>query len=335
MTAQKSLFIRADASPEIGTGHVMRCLALAQATQAEGMKVRIVGCINVPWVKDRLMQEDISLTDIPHAIQKRVPPEVLLAQIDSSTDWIVLDGYHFGPDCQKAVREAGYKLMVIDDYNHLPEYHCDVLLNQNIGSENFIYKGDVGRKLLGPKYVLLRPEFTSARSEAAKKIFPEKARSILFTLGGGDFSAHLEHMAPAFAAPALADCTLRVIAGSMPEDNIRFALRYCQASLEILQCVDDMPGLLLKTDLCITAGGSTCWELCCLGVPFLVQPVADNQQEIARCLIRNDIAESFSHDMISSMLNDIGKRKELAEKAKSLTDGRGTLYVLETLSDKY
>jgi spore coat polysaccharide biosynthesis predicted glycosyltransferase SpsG len=164
---------------------------------------------------------------------------------------------------------------------------------------------------------------------------PKKARNILLTLGGGNFSMYLDRIAPVLAVPALAGCTLRVIAGSMPEDNIRAALRYCRPSLEILQRVDDMPRLLLKTDLCITAGGSTCWELCCLGVPFLVQPVADNQQEIACCLIRNGVAESFSHDMVSFMLNDIGKRRELAEMAKSLTDGHGTLYVLETLSDKY
>jgi UDP-2,4-diacetamido-2,4,6-trideoxy-beta-L-altropyranose hydrolase len=335
---KRRIFIRADANPRFGVGHVMRCLALAQIAAQKGFNVYLVGRISVPWLREYFVKENISFTELTDDIPDTEKSENLLAQLARSSPekadaagWIILDGYHFGPECHKAVHSAGYKLLVIDDYNHLPEYHCDILLNQNFGSEDFIYTGNIGHKLLGPKYALLRPDFASARTQAENRIFPEKVKNILLTLGGGDFSTYLDRIAPALAVPDLSDCTLRIIAGSMPETGIRAALRGCPASLEILRRVDDMPKLLLDTDLCITAAGSTCWELCCLGVPFLVHPVADNQQEIARWSILNGTAKSFNMDNIVSLMYDIEERRTLTDNAKTLTDGHGARNVVEAL----
>ena len=283
MSPLPSILIRADASPQMGTGHVMRCLALAQAAQDMGLSVHLMGRVNVPWVLEKLRSENIAFTRLEGEVPKEECPESLLKHIKDSgahPDWIVTDGYHFTLPCQKAVREAGYKLLVIDDYNHLPEYSCDILLNQNLGSEEFEYKGDIGTKLLGPKYALLRREFVKARKLAEQRVFPSKPEKLLLTLGGGDFSSHLPSIADTLTLPELAGSTLRVIQGGMQEKDIRSILANCPATLEILGRVDDMPALLLDTDLCITAGGSTCWELCAMGVPFLTVCVAENQRKI-------------------------------------------------------
>ena len=159
-----SLLIRADAAPAMGTGHVMRCLALAQAAKVRGIPVRLVGRVNVRWVRERLRTEGVAFTALEGEVPEKEAPEDLFGQpsdnfsneVEGVTPWVVLDGYHFGLDCQKAVRAAGYKLLVIDDYCHLPEYSCDILLNQNIGAEKFAYTGDIGAKLLGPEFALLR-----------------------------------------------------------------------------------------------------------------------------------------------------------------------------------
>ena len=326
--------IRADVSPQVGTGHIMRCLALALAAKERAISVQFIARLGVPWVREQLAREDIMLAEVSGDVPAWEQPEVLLAQLanagepHATQEWVVLDGYHFGLDCQQAVRAAGYKLLVIDDYAHLPEYSCDILLNQNIGAKELVYKGDIGQKLLGPQYVLLRPDFFAARKSAEKRRIPPKAQNILLTLGGGDFSAHLPRMVPDFTLPELAGCILRVIAGAVPPEHIRALLRNCPADVKILNRVEDMPALLLDTDLCITAGGSTCWELCCLGVPFLALEVAENQRYAVRELSRRNVASLFTAENMKTMLRSVSARKRTQQAGFDLVKGTGTLSCL-------
>ncbi|MDR3358357.1 MAG: UDP-2,4-diacetamido-2,4,6-trideoxy-beta-L-altropyranose hydrolase [Desulfovibrio sp.] len=323
-----SLLICADASPATGAGHVMRCLALALAAREVGLAPRLVGRMTVPWLRERLAKTDIRVTEVDGSVPVRENPQDLLARMDGTkADWLALDGYHFGTDCHKAARRAGCGLLVIDDYNHLPEYHCDILLNQNPGSDDFVYKGGIGRKLLGPKYALLRPEFSAARRKAEQRVFSGSARNILLTLGGGDCSARLEHIARHCALPALAGCALTVVAGAMPEENIRTALKHCPARLEILRSVDDMPALLLATDLCVTAGGGTCWELCCLGVPFLTVEVAENQAGIVSGLQKRGFTPMLTEENFCRFMDDAELRAHVASLGLAMVSGEGAFAV--------
>lgn len=289
-----ALLIRADAAPRMGTGHVMRCLALAQAARKEGLDVRMVCRLGVGWLRERLAREDIPLLALPDMPPETENPADLLEQLQGkgfplpgeadAPIWVALDGYHFDTACQKAVMRAGYRLLVIDDYAHLPEYHCDVLLNPAINSRLLTYKGTIAHKLLGLDFCLLRQEFWEARAYAQKRKRPKQPQTILVTLGGGNFIEHLENIAADMRSPELSGITVRVIQGAMDVNSIRMAFAGCPASLEILSCVEDMPALLLDTDLCITAGGSTCWELCFLQVPFKMITIAENQREILQFL---------------------------------------------------
>lgn len=328
------IFICADASPKIGTGHIMRELALAQAANVSGIPVHITGRAGVEWVRERLKNEDVSFSELDGLVPETENPENLLTQLSTSNkgDWIVLDGYHFGLACQQAVRAAGYKLLVIDDYAHLPEYSCDILLNQNIGAKEFVYKGYIGQQLLGPNYALLRPEFFTARKKAEDRQFPKKARNILLTLGGGDFSEHLARIAPNFAFPELEDCNLRVIAGAVPPERIHTLLWNCRAKLEILNHVNDMPALLLDTDLCVTAGGSTCWELCCLGVPFLTVEVAENQRYITYFLQKIGIAPDYIFETFAALMLNRAVRQKQASAGLALVDGLGAGRVINAMT---
>lgn len=296
MPQAQLLLIRADAAPRMGTGHVMRCLALAQAARRQGLNVHLISRLGIDWLGRRLAQDDIPLKvlqDSPPAVEN---PISLLQQLqvqglprpgpDGAPIWVALDGYHFDAACQKAVLRAGYRLLVIDDYAHLPEYYCDVLLNQNSEAERLPYHGSIGRKLLGPNYVLLRQEFLLARAKARQRVRPPQPQKILVSLGGGNFIEYLEKIAANMCLPQLKGRTVRVIQGGMDRSRILAAFGSCPADLEILPWVSDMPSLLLDTDLCITAGGSTCWELCYLEVPFLAVEVAENQKNVVSYLSR-------------------------------------------------
>jgi UDP-2,4-diacetamido-2,4,6-trideoxy-beta-L-altropyranose hydrolase len=279
------MLIRADAGPGIGTGHVMRGLALAQAAHDMGYEVRMAGHVGVPWVCDRLKREDMAFTVLPGAAEPAEDPRQLLALAnDFKPDWLVTDGYHFTADCHKTVMAAGYRLLCIDDYNHLPEYQADILLNQNIGAEKLAYRGRFGRRLNGSDYALLRREFTEARTLGEKRQLPDRPRNILISLGGGDVHVHLEKILPLINPAQMNGCRLRVIAGNSTVDQIIKCFGRCPARVEVLERVEDMPDLLLWADLCLSAAGSTCWELCCLGTPFAAVSVVENQVLVEKFL---------------------------------------------------
>ncbi|MDL2259834.1 UDP-2,4-diacetamido-2,4,6-trideoxy-beta-L-altropyranose hydrolase [Deltaproteobacteria bacterium OttesenSCG-928-K17] len=327
----KKILIRADASHKMGTGHVMRCLALAMAARSRGWAPLMAVHSESLWVLERLKQEEISCQILPGLPPAAEKPDELKRQIDAyEPEAVVLDGYHFGPDCQKLLF-GRLPLLVVDDYGHLPEYVADLLLNQNPGSETIDYKGEIGRKLLGPRFALLRPEFALARQKAKLRVWPEKPENILLSLGGGNFIEHLEMLAPGLSIPEMAGKTLKILAGSMEPEKIRAALaNVTAATVEILTAVTDMPSLLLETDLCITAGGSTTWELCCLGAPFLTVEVAENQREIVNELNRLGLAPRFSAATLRLELDGAGVARR--ENIMKVTDGLGCDLVLDALT---
>jgi UDP-2,4-diacetamido-2,4,6-trideoxy-beta-L-altropyranose hydrolase len=307
----------------------MRCLALAQAAQGQGLDVRLAGRVHVPWVRERLCAECVPLLELADAVPHEENPADMLRQLAQtgfapSDTWVVLDGYHFTCACQQAVRDAGYHLLFIDDYAHLPEYSCDILLNQNPGAEALPYAGDIGQKLLGPRYALLRREFREARERLPHTRRNVPPQNILVTLGGGDFIEYLENIAQHMSIPAMEGRAVRVIQGAMNAERIKQAFVNCPARLEILPRVTDMPSLLLSTDLCVTAGGSTCWELCCLEVPFLTVAVAENQREIVRGMEDAGTAMPFTKAAFATALDNADERAA----AQTIVDGKGTLTIL-------
>ena len=139
----------------MGSGHIMRCLTLASAARQAGAIVVMGGHCTIPWLCPRLEEEGYLFWEEPCPPQADV--SCLLAQLEDMARRIhcptrdcavILDGYHFTPLSQSAARKQARVLLVIDDYHHLPRYDCDILLNQNPGSEVYSYQGSVGLKLL-------------------------------------------------------------------------------------------------------------------------------------------------------------------------------------------
>ena len=144
------LFIRADATVSMGTGHMMRCIALAQTWKKRGGLVTFISHCPNEAITKRLGSEGFNLIRIkkisPHSQDIETIINILRnhfssaeKQIFKTHNWVILDGYHFTPDYQKSLMEEGFNLLVIDDYNHLDHYQATILLNQNIGSDQYMY----------------------------------------------------------------------------------------------------------------------------------------------------------------------------------------------------
>ncbi|MEQ2009883.1 MAG: hypothetical protein ABMA26_24115, partial [Limisphaerales bacterium] len=172
------LLLRADSGPQIGMGHVMRCLALAEPWLQAGSTVTLLTAAPSPAVRARAESLGVSLCELP------APPgspadaaeTIALAQSLRAT-WLVLDGYHFDDAFQRAVKASGLRLLVFDDTAHAAHYSADFILNQNLGATAALYphRDPTTRLLLGPRFVQLRGEFTRAAAQASTTRLPSLA----------------------------------------------------------------------------------------------------------------------------------------------------------------
>ncbi|HZU45617.1 MAG TPA: hypothetical protein VE994_23270, partial [Terriglobales bacterium] len=133
---EPTLLIRADAGPDIGTGHVMRCLALAQGWQDAGGRVVFATGHDLPGnVERRLTSEGFRIERIegePGSVRDVNLTRELASRLNA--EYTVLDGYRFRADYQRTLKDAGQKLLVIDDYGRTGAYCADLLLDQNCGT---------------------------------------------------------------------------------------------------------------------------------------------------------------------------------------------------------
>jgi UDP-2,4-diacetamido-2,4,6-trideoxy-beta-L-altropyranose hydrolase len=340
------LLIRADASAEIGTGHVMRCLALAQAWQAGGGSVYFIGEITGA-LESRLRDEGITL----HALEstpgkKNDALETARKAQAVGAPWVVVDGYHFDGLYQRRLREEGVRVLLLDDYGHADHYDADLVLNQNIDAEATLYdsKSEHTELLLGPRYALLRKEFWSWREP--RRTPQPKAGRVLVTLGGADPDNCTEMVVRALSRLNREDlrCTV-VIGGSNPnERSIAAAAKRTDVSVGLRSDVSDMASLMAEHDVAVSAGGSTCWELAFLGVPNVILVLADNQRGIAEGLDEagtainlgwhESVEASAIRDHVESLLTHEKRRLRMAQAAQTLVDGKGAGRVLDKMQTK-
>lgn len=282
------LFIRADAGGELGTGHVMRMLALAQAWQERGGTVNLatVKCPNA--LVERLRSEEV----IHHRLNanklgsKEDSLETIQLARETGAQWVVLDGYHFDIEYQRAIHTAGFKVMILDDYGHCGRWCADLILNQNIGSEERSYHNEIksASVLLGTKYTLLRKEFLRPTRKIEKGNRPIK--KLLITLGGVDADNVTGKVLKLLEDEGMSTLEIRIIvgAGNPHQVYLSKSVHGSKHNIEILQNVISMPELYEWADGVISAGGSTCYEWLLYRIPAVIVLLAENQKPIVQAL---------------------------------------------------
>jgi UDP-2,4-diacetamido-2,4,6-trideoxy-beta-L-altropyranose hydrolase len=339
------LIVRADASVAMGTGHVMRCLALAQVWQAWGGACVFVMAESTAASEARIRDEKfefVPITATPGSPQDASQTAQL--GLTRHASWIVVDGYQFDVEYQCAVKAAGLKLLVIDDTGHIGAYVADMVLDQNAHADENLYqhRENYTRLLLGSSYALLRREFKAWR-EWDRKIAPV-GRKVLVTIGGSDPDnlTLIAIRAMRMVAEGKLEATV-VVGGSNPYgDQIEAEIRGTGGSIRLLKNVSDMPELMADADVVISGAGSTCWEMCFLGLPAIVIDVAENQRPIAQELDRRGIAihlgstRDVTAEKIASELKTLlasrDRRAAMSERGRNLVNGRGAERVASAMT---
>lgn len=338
-----SLIVRADAGSQIGNGHLMRCLALAQAWHAEGGRAIFLSHCESQAVRSGIEAAGFGFVPLekPHPDPSDFRCSVALIK-EVEAEWLVLDGYQFGPTFQKALRDMGQRLLFVDDTAHQPEYHANVLLNQNINSDRLAYRCDPDTKiLLGPSFALLRSEFGAWY--AWSREIPRIAKRVIVTLGGGDPDNVTLKVIRALDRIEIEGLeAVAVIGGSNPHlEELRHVAENASTGIRIEYNAKNMPALMSWADVAISGAGSTCWELAFMALPSLIIITADNQVGIAEGLSEagsvinlgwfDRLPEQEISRSLLELLLAYDLRAQMSAAGRALVDGRGAARVTATM----
>lgn len=335
-----NLLIRADASTHIGTGHVMRCIALAQAWKEAGGRAIFAIANPAPAIEERLRTEGLEIIGIsapPGSAEDARKTADLALQV--AANWVVLDGYHFGAEYQKIVKASGQNLLFVEDSGRQSHYYADLILDQNVCAREDFYvnREAYTQLLLGTRYALLRREFWAWRGW--KRPFPVAARKILVTLGGSDRDNVTSEAIRALQRVETDNLeAVVVVGGSNPHyEQLQAVVGESRFPIRLERNATNMPELMAWADVAIAAGGSTSWELAFMGLPSLVVILADNQQAIAHSLGELEIAINLGWhadvtvekmaEAIGQLLASTEARKTMSQRAQNLVDGEGSFRV--------
>lgn len=342
--SSQTLVVRADANVAIGTGHVMRCLALAQAWQDAGGGVVFAMAQSNPAIDERLRSEGVEIVkvDLSSGGTGDVAQLAEVARVHRA-NWVAVDGYQFDADYQRSVKDAGLKLLFIDDTGHAAHYHANLILNQNAHASEGLYcqREPCSRLLLGPRYAMLRREFAAWRGWQ-REIVPI-GRKVLVTMGGSDPDNITLRVIRAIFLVAVEKLEATVIAGgSNPHiESLEHAASHQAGRIRLLRDATNMSELMAWADVAISAAGTTCWEICFLGLPGILIDVAPNQRPVAQELGRKAIAihlgsaETVVPEEIAAKLESLllsGElRAAMSECSRKMVDGLGAERVVSAM----
>lgn len=352
---------RVDASLEIGAGHVMRCLTLAEALRERGSDCRFI-CRSHPGnLTEEVRQRGFKVVELPlhrnsavgdlsnpkHANwlgeDWQTDAEQTKASIgEMAADWLVVDHYALDARWEHALAQYYCKLMVIDDLADRA-HACDLLLDQTVGRDAADYLALVPagcRVLCGARYALLRPEFSAMRKYSLRRRARPVLRELLVTMGGVDKDDASGQVLQALRTSFLpADCRITVVMGATAPwlDEVHLQAQAMPWPTRVLVGVSGMAQLMADSDLAIGAAGATSWERCCLGLPTILLVLAENQRKIADGLRRAgaahliDLSKPTKKPLIAAEHMNPQVLGEMSAAAAAITDGFGITQIIETL----
>lgn len=332
------IYFRADGNPQIGTGHIMRCLSLADAFRERGVPSAFVTA--EAYMRPLIEERGYECTVLGSAydrVEAELPAFLPLLG-ERRPQGVILDSYFVTPEYMSAVR-AKAPLAYIDDLNRF-DYPADIVVNSNLYGESAGYPpGKV--YLLGPQYAPLRKQFQNLPPRAAR----ERVEQVLLSTGGTDqYHVALGCVEYLRRNPPGGEGCYHFILGAMNQDAGR--IRTAAAGIPYIrlhQGVTDMRALMLQCDAAVSAAGTTLYELCACGLPTVTYVLADNQfpgsaafEAAGLTPCAGDVREdpAFPERIfgeLERLAADWKGRKEISRRMQGLVDGNGAPRLAEAL----
>ncbi|OOE89097.1 UDP-2,4-diacetamido-2,4,6-trideoxy-beta-L-altropyranose hydrolase [Salinivibrio sp. AR647] len=340
---------RVDASVWIGSGHVMRCLVLADELVSHGHDVSFA-CLPLPgdliWLIEQNGFAVIRLTPSEHyqkacfdgdyrAWLTRSEQEDANDFINKSdfTEWIVVDHYGIGYLWEQKIKDnLDCKILSIDDLNR--DHESDLILDQNLWPEMYQrYSKCLAQKLLGPTYALLRPRFRELKINP-----PSKVNQVIAFFGGGDLTHECRKLLTAATAIDYLPFKLKVVTGRQNNDHEELVCFQQQGNITIAPFLSDFEHELARSRYAIGASGISNWERFCLDIPSSIVSVAENQRELSTFLSERHYVSflgdgmSTTSDVYCEELNRLAKNwNHIPEYAHLDVDGLGAKRIVNAM----
>lgn len=334
--------IRVDANNIVATGHVMRCMAIAQAIQKRGETVLF---FTVEKACVEIVRKNGYETILLEGHWDELGGEIIQLQKglrQNKCELLLVDSYYITNDYFQKLRQV-IPVAYIDDYGK-EQYSIDILISygSQLSQLEFekIYHNT--RLLIGKEYAPLREEFSGCNP----KIISRTVQNVLIMIGGSDNFGFLEFIVNVVAKnEEYCDYHFTIISGKF-NHSLQLLKKAAQKlrNIEILSDVSNMRDIMDQSDIAISAGGSTLYELCACGVPTISYSFIDNQLPNVRGFQTADLVfymgdlrdgmESCVLRCLNKMTElscDFDKRQELSLKMQSLIDGNGAERIAEKL----
>lgn len=318
--------LRADAGLEQGTGHVMRCLTLAEELVKRGHEVHLMTApIAIPWLKATVVESGIAVHD---CVADELPYEAVMA-LDA--DWLVVDSYRIPSEKISRVNTELRVLAIIDGDDR--SIGATLYLDQNLGSERTARKPDqADRYLCGSDYTLVRRAVLSARRDKPWRLLGDEPNVLCF-MGGTDPTGSVVGVVRSLTNVAY-PMTLTVVTPQAYHEALH-RVGAGMPRLQILPPTPDLPTLLSRADVVVSAAGTSAWDICTLGVPAVLVAVVENQRASLHEVLDRGLALGIdmvgegdgdleqTGSSVSALLGDPALRERLSRSSLATFDGRG------------
>ena len=354
------IVIRTDASQKLGSGHIMRCLTLAENLRNLGITIEFItrnhpGNLSEQVERKGFKVHSLINIDKTQSQTNLIKQEKLLGvkqlTVSNATvqilanrrpDWIIVDHYSLDYRWEEKVRPYTKKIMVIDDLANR-KHNCDLLLDQNYIYDQTRYDQLLLTdtiKLLGPKYALLRKDFIKNRKNHNQNNFIIKNVFVFF--GGTDFDNLTIMSLKALSQPKLKHLSVDVVIGSANPHKLKLKTEIDKhPNMELYIQIDNMAELMAKADIAIGAGGTTTWERMVIGIPSIVVTLADNQVDLTRDLSQDgyinwignadQVDEWVIYNALIEAIKNPDQLREQACSCQNLVNGKGAQVVADLL----
>jgi UDP-2,4-diacetamido-2,4,6-trideoxy-beta-L-altropyranose hydrolase len=285
-----NIVIRVDASTSIGSGHLMRCVALATKLRHKGATVKFISAVLPGDMFQILESHGFEYAQLASNVSESQEADATYTQqtiyslFKNSPDWLIVDHYALDAKWERLLQSQVKKLMVIDDLANRAHV-CDMLLDQNYYSDAELRYQHLlpaqCRTFLGPAYLLLRDEFYEARKYA--KVRSGNVKRILVFFGSSDTTNQTQTVIESIMQLNRPDIIFDIVVGNSNPNRHKIA-EQCQLGINMnFHCqINYIAELMLNADLAIGAGGSAMWERCFLGLPSITVIFASNQERTTK-----------------------------------------------------